>query len=132
VEISVSEAKGKRPITVFHITGEISSYSHQALEDQARQAHAEGMKDLLLDMKDVTFVSSGGIRALNAILKLLRTDAPEESDEAMSKGIRDGSFHSPHLKLVHVSRQIKDIFKLAGVDMLLDIHDDFQKAVDAF
>jgi len=132
MEITVSTATGKKPITVFHITGEISSYSYQELENKAKQAHADGMKDLLLDLKEVSYISSGGIRALNAILKLLRTNAPEESDEAMSKGIRDGSFHSPHLKLVYASEQIMEIFRISGVDMLLEVFDDIQEAIDSF
>jgi anti-anti-sigma regulatory factor len=132
MEISVSTVNAKRPITVFRITGEISSYNYQALEEKARQSHAEGMRDLLIDMKNVTFVSSGGIRALTVILKILHTAPPKDATDAKPDEARDSSSQYPHLKLVNVAHRIKDIFKIAGVDVLLEIHDDFQKAVDAF
>lgn len=132
MEITTSTSNGRRPITVFHIKGEISSNNYQMLEQKAEEAYKGGTRDLLLDLKEVPFISSAGIRALNVIIRLLQTDAPEESDEAMLQGIRDGSFHSPHLKLVNVSRQVKEIFKIAGVDMLVEIHDDFNKAVNSF
>ena len=133
MEISISTVKGKGPITVFRIAGEISSYNYQALEEEARQSHAEGMRDLLIDMANVTFVSSGGIRALTVILKLLHTAAPKDNDEEKSKESQGSAASQfPHLKLVNVPRRIHEIFKIAGVDALLAIYDDFQKAVDSF
>jgi len=42
--------------------------------------------NLLLDLAEVSYISSAGIRALNDSFKLLRTGAPEENDEAMAKG----------------------------------------------
>jgi len=120
MEISISTAKGKRPITVMQSTGEISSYNYQALEEKARQLHTEGMKDLLIDMKGVTFVSSGGIRALTMILKMLHTP-PSEGSEKVS-----------HFKIVNVAGRIKQIFKIAGFDTVRDIQDDFKTAVDSF
>ncbi len=132
MEITISQEKGRRPVTVFHVTGEINSNTYQEFEQKARVAYNAGMRDLLVDLAKCEYVSSAGIRALSSIQTMLRTDAPEESDEAMSKGVRDGTWKSPHLKLVNVSPRVHEVLKMAGVDMLLDIHDDLQKAIDSF
>jgi anti-anti-sigma factor len=132
MDIVVSQEKGRRPVTVFHVTGEINSATYEQFEQQARDAYAAGTRDLLIDLAACDYVSSAGIRALNTLVKLLRTDSPQESDEAMSKGLRDGTWKSPHLKLVNVSKRIADTLKMAGVDMLLEMHDNLKEAIDSF
>lgn len=132
MDIVVSQEQGRKPVTVFHITGAVDSSNYMELQQKATEAHEAGMRDLLIDLAKVDYVSSAGIRVLNDILKMLRTDAPAESDEAMSKGLRDGTWRSPHLKLVHVPRYVAEAFRIAGVDMLLEMYDDPAKAVASF
>jgi anti-anti-sigma regulatory factor len=132
MEIVVSNAQGSRPVTVFTMTGTLDSATNVQFEEQARKAHAGGTRDLVLDLKGVDYVSSAGIRALNVILKLLQTDAPEDSQEAMSKGLREGTWKSPHLKLANPNRFVVETFKNSGMDMLFEMYDDVQKAVESF
>jgi stage II sporulation protein AA (anti-sigma F factor antagonist) len=132
MEIAVTQEQGSRPVTVFTITGTIDSATSAQLQEQAQQAHQSGTRDLIVDLKGVDYVSSAGIRALNAILKMLRTDAPGESEEAMSKGLRDGTWKSPHLKLVNANRFVMETFKVAGMDMIFEIFDDLKKAIASF
>jgi len=133
MEVSVSQEKiGKRPITVFKVTGDITSNTYQEFEAKARDAFDKGMKDLIVDLADCGYVSSAGIRALNSILIMLRTDDRKESDEAMNKGIRDGTWKSPHLKLVKANKRVQEVFRIAGVDMLMDVHTTMKKALESF
>jgi anti-anti-sigma factor len=132
MEIAISQAQGSRPVTVFTVTGTIDSATYQQLEQQAREAHAAGTHDLVIDLAGVHYVSSAGIRALNNILKFLQTDAPEDSQEAMSQGLRDGTWRSRHLKLAGANKHIIDAFKIAGVDMLLEMYPDAAKAVASY
>jgi anti-anti-sigma factor len=132
MDIEISHAQGRKPITVFRIRGEINVTSYLQLEQQAREAHAAGTRDLILDLTEVPYVSSAGIRALDNIFKLLRTDAPEESSEAMRQGLRDGTFKSPHLKLVNLSPRVLDALTIAGVDMLLEMHRTLPDAIESF
>ena len=132
MDIEVSQEQGRRPVTVFRIKGEINITTYEQLEQQARAAFNAGARDLLLDLTDVTYISSAGIRALNNIFKLLRSDAPEESDEAMRQGLSDGTFKSPHLKLLGPSPRVLEVLKIAGVDMLLQIHSSRKDAIASF
>jgi len=132
MDIAISQAQGSRPVTVFTITGTVDSATYQQLEQQARAAHASGAHDLVLDLKGVDYVSSAGIRALNVILKLLQTDSPQDSDEAMSQGLRDGTWKSPHLKIAGANKYIAEAFKIAGMDMLIEMYPDAAKAVASY
>jgi anti-anti-sigma factor len=132
MDIEVTQEQGRRPVTVFRVRGEINISTYEQLEQKAREAHAAGMRDLLLDLAEVTYISSAGIRTLNNLFKLLRSDAPEESDEAMRRGISDGTFKSPHLKLLKPSARVLEVLKIAGVDMLLQVHSNLKDAIASF
>ncbi len=132
MDIEISHEQGRKPVTVFRIRGEVNITTYEQLEKQARDAQASGTRDLLLDLTEVTYVSSAGIRALNNIFKLLRSDAPEESDEAMRRGLSDGTFKSPHVKLLNPTSRVVEVLKIAGVDMLLEIHQNRKDALASF
>jgi len=132
MEIVISHETGSRPVTVFRPHGDIDASNYQEFEQKVREAHAAGMRDLLLDLSEVPYVSSAGVRALHSIFMLLRGTLPSESDEAMKVGLRDGSFKSPHLKLLNVSGRTLETMKIAGLDMFIEIHDHLKKAVASF
>jgi hypothetical protein len=130
VEITVSQAQGRVPVTVFHIKGAITS--NEELEQQARAAFDGGMRNLLLDLSDVPYMATSGLRALHSIYTLLRSDRSDESDEAVRIGIASGTFVSPHLKLLKPSPHVLQALKVAGYDMFLEIHRDHKRALASF
>jgi anti-anti-sigma factor len=132
VEIVVSQETGRVPVTIFHISGEIAAGSYKELEQQADEAFEAGMRDLLLDLTAVTFLSSSGLRAFHHIFTLLRTDSAEDSDATVRKGVMAGTYKSPHLKLLRPSRTVLKVLQVSGFDMFLDVHSDLQEAVDSF
>ncbi len=132
MEIIVAHQQGRVPVTVFHVKGDIDHSSYEQLQDTAQQAYTAGTRNLLLDLAEVPYVSSAGIRALTHIFNMLRADAPQESDAAMRKGLRDGTFHSPHLKLLQPTPRVASVLKTMGADMLVEIHTDLQAAIASF
>lgn len=130
MEISVSQEQGNVPVSVFHVKGDLRS--EDELLSQAKNAYESGARNILLDLSDVRFMSSSGLRAIHKIFDMLRTDAPDESDEAMRAGISAGTFTSPHIKLFKPQKNVLEVLKLAGYDMFLEIHQDYKKAIDSF
>src|SRR5947199_295698 len=122
MQINVSSQPGRVPITIFQIVGDIDTSNYDQLQEQARQAHAAGAANMVLDLTHVGYISSAGIRALNSIYVLLRTDAPAESDAAVRQGINAGTFKSPHLKrLRHLLHLDLNLARLALVSVLDDV-----------
>jgi anti-anti-sigma regulatory factor len=77
-------------------------------------------------------VSSAGLRALNSLFQRLRSLAPEGTDEEMRKGIREGTFRSGHLKLAGVSKDVRQVLDISGLDMYLEILPDVKTALASF
>ncbi len=132
MELVVSHEQGRVPVTVFRVKGDIDMTTSEELLEQARQVFEAGTTNLLIDLAEVLYMSSAGIRALNSIFNRLRTDSPAESDEAMRKGLAAGTFKSPHLKLLNPSSAVRQVLSMTGIDMFLEIHRNLKDAVASF
>jgi len=132
MEITVSQEQGRVPVTVLRIKGDVNAASADQFQAQARQAYDEGTRNMLIDLSQVRLMSSAGLRVLHTIFIMLRSDVPEENDAAVRKGLADGTFKSPHLKLLNPSKNNREVLRTAGFDMFLEIHDDLKQAVASF
>lgn len=130
MDISVWHEHARVPVAVVRVKGKI--YSNEELEAKARELYAAGIRNILIDLSDVPYMASAGLRALHAIYALLRADTPEESDDAVRRGIAAGTWTSPHLKLLKPNRNVLQVLRTAGYDMFLEIHSDFNRAVASF
>jgi ABC-type transporter Mla MlaB component len=132
MEIVVSQEQGRVPVTVFHITGQIDGSTAGDLDRQARQAYEQGTRALLLDLKDVPYMSSAGLRALNSIFTLLRGQVSPEEEQAVGAAIRAGTYKASPLKLLNPSKKVLEVLKMMGYDMFLDIHTNSKEAIASF
>lgn len=119
-------------VTVFHVKGEINTHTHEQLHQAMKAAYDAGARNMVLDLTDVPYMSSAGLRLLSMMMKQLRSDAPSESPEAMSKGILAGTFTSPHLKLVNPKPLVMEVLHTSGMDMVLQILHSVDDAVATF
>ena len=130
MEINVSQHQGRVPVAVFQITGPVTD--NEELERRAEEVTNAGTPNILLDLSGVPYMATAGLRALHTIYTMLRTDAPEESDEAARKGIAAGTFMSPHLKLLKPTPHVLEVLRASGYDMFLEIHKDLKQALASF
>ncbi len=129
MEIRVSHEQGRVPITVFHLKGELNH--QEPLHSRVQEAYDAGTRNLLLDMEDVPYISSAGLRVLHYAYNLFNS-GEQQSSRDVRRGIVSGDYKSPHLKLLRPSKNAMKALSLAGYDMFLDIHDDRKYAVSTF
>lgn len=129
MQIEVVHDQGNTPVTVLRLTGDLTA--EEPLLGQAQAEYAAGARNLLLDLSNVNYVSSAGLRALHSIYLLLRDADPTDSAQAVS-GIAHGTYKSPHLKLLSPSKNAAKALGVAGYDMFLDIFDSYPKAIASF
>jgi anti-anti-sigma factor len=132
MSIDVSSVEGRVPVTVFHIKGDIDVNSYEDLQFRVKEAYDGGARNLLLDLSEVGYISSAGLRAINSIVKLLQANSPEESDQAISRGLRDGTFKSPHVKLLKPQASVQKVLKTSGFDMFVESYNNLKDAVASF
>jgi anti-anti-sigma factor len=120
------------PLTVIHLKGSLDTAAYHQLQSHSRKAYESGMRNLLLDMREVTYISSGGLRALMDLLKLMSSDLSAESREAMLLQPNSAPFKSSHFKLLDPPDQVRKVLTMAGIDIFLDIQDNYEEAVASF
>ena len=130
--ITTEEIQGRVPVTVFHLKGDLDGNTYEQFQKKAEEAFQSGTRYLLLDLSQVPFISSAGIRGLHYVFNLSRSDSVVESDQAISKGLRDGTFKSPHLKLLNPNQNVSNLLKVTGYDMFLEVHHNLKEAVESF
>ncbi len=132
MDISVTSEQHVVPVTVFRIRGDIDIASYQDLEAKAREAFAQGTRNLVLDLSEVGYISSAGLRAIHAVFMLLSDASGGGTGDEVGRGLRDGTFKSPHLKLLNPSPFVREVLQTTGFDMFLEIHRDLKEAVASF
>src|SRR3972149_7695299 len=127
MEIKVSTMTGRVPVTVAHVEGNVDISTADVFWANILSLIEGGARHILLDMEHVPFMSSAGLRALHQIFNKLREVNEENvTDEEMKKGISDGTYKSPHLKLLNLSENSKVAFETAGFDLYIETFTDLQ------
>jgi anti-anti-sigma factor len=134
MEIKVSTENGRVPITIMHIDGDIDSGTANLFQTKAGELIKNGARYILVDLAHCPYMSSASLRALHEIFKELNTIHPDAtlSEDEIKKGINAGTYKSPYLKLLNVSKDTKTVFKTSGFDMFLESYDDMKKAIASF
>jgi len=124
MEITVSQRQARVTITVLQPRGEIDSTNYEEFSDAAREAIESGAQYLLLDLDEVTYMSSAGLRAINEIFLMFRKKYPDEVSSTEEKSRR--------LKLLRPQERVAQVLAISGVDSFLQAYGDLQDALASF
>ncbi len=107
--LSFTVTRPNKITTVLHLQGRIDSSNETVLREQASRLHTEGARHLLLDLSQVDYISSAGLRAIHTIYKLY---TPAEEIKSWQP---DGDvYKTPYFKLLCPSPQVYGVLNLAG------------------
>ncbi len=136
MEITISQTQGRVAVSIIRISGQLDSQTYQDLIAKAREVITTGAKDVLLDLGDLTYISSAGLIALHTIALLVRGETLPGSDQGWSTlkvmdRTRDGGLQK-HIKLLNPRPEITDVLEMVGYSAFFEVFTDLQKAVDSF
>lgn len=136
MHITVSQAQGKVPVTVIKLDGQLDGQSYQDLIAKAREVYAGGARNFLIDLSDLTYISSAGLVALHTVALLARGEALPDT-EAGWAAIRSvsrttGGGIQQHVKLLKPRDEIKNVLDMVGFSAAFEIHTDLDTAVNSF
>jgi anti-anti-sigma regulatory factor len=136
MNISISQIQGNVPVTVVKVDGQLDGQSYQDLINRTREAYQAGWRDFLVDMTDLTYISSAGLVALHSLALLLKgeelpdTEAGWAAYRSMSKTSSGGQ--QAHLKLLNPRSEVKSVLDMVGFTTVFDIFTDLDEAVKSF
>jgi len=135
MEITVTQEKGKVPVSVVHIKGELDTSSYHELVNTAQALYSAGARSLLLDLTDLEFISSAGIASLHIVTKMFRGEKadPEDVWDTFKELDRDRERRlQKHIKLFNPSPEVDYILDILGFKQVFEIYTDLEEAIDSF
>ncbi|MBV6396053.1 MAG: hypothetical protein HFACDABA_01641 [Anaerolineales bacterium] len=125
--LTLTVSRPSAAVTVLHLQGRVDSASENLVREQATRLHSEGARHLLLDLTQVDYISSAGLRAIHVLYKLF---TPAEEIKAWKP---DGDvYKSPYFKLLCPSPQIYGVLNLAGFLHNIPFFTNLNDALESF
>ena len=100
-------------INIFKLNGRLDSNTSQGFEKQVFQAIYDGSKSMIIDFKDLDYISSAGLRVILKATKAIKRE--------------DGQ-----IMLCSMQDYVKEVFEIAGFDSFLPIVGTMDDALNAF
>ncbi len=134
MQITVSTEQGN--VAVLQLAGHLDGQSYQDLIMKAQEIIGDGAKNILLDLGELTYISSAGLVALHAISMLLRGEKAPDPEQGWSTlksmdRTRDGGLQK-NLKLLNPQEQVISVLDMVGFTEFFEVFTDRQKAIDSF
>jgi anti-anti-sigma regulatory factor len=138
MEIILSKEHGAVPVSVMKLRGALDSSTYEQFITEAQALFDSGARDLLIDMAELTFLSSAGIAALHRVSRVFRGEKRSVSDESWAAMRVVNSPHDTgftfqkHIKLLNPNEAIQDVLDTVGFQAYFQIFTDQQKAIESF
>lgn len=134
--MSVSEAKGNVPVTVIKIDGQLDGQNYQDLISKAQELYKAGTRDFLLDLSELTYISSAGLVALHSMALLARGEELPDTEGGWSAyrsmGRSSEAGMQKHVKLLNPRSEVMGVLDMVGFSNVFEIYTDLNEAVMSF
>ena len=136
MNISTTKEAGRVDVTVLRVEGQLDGQSYQDLIVKAKDLFNAGARDFLLDLSDLTYISSAGLVALHSIALLLKGEEIPDTEHgwsayrSMGRGSEAGM--QTHIKLLNPREEVKSVLEMVGFDKVFEIFTDRNEAVNSF
>jgi anti-sigma B factor antagonist len=100
-------------INIFKLNGRLDSNTSQGFENKIFQAIDDGSKSMIIDFKDLDYISSAGLRVILKATKALKREEGK-------------------MMLCDMQDYVKEVFEIAGFDSFLPIVSTMDDALQAF
>ncbi|NCF64349.1 MAG: STAS domain-containing protein [Chloroflexi bacterium] len=138
INVTVDKVEERVPVTVIRLEGELEASNYGSLIAQTQELYTEGTRDLLLDLENVSFVSSSGLVALHRMALIMRGETLEDAEEgwgafhAISRDLDSADSPEMHFKLLRPQLLVRKVLDTAGFSDIMPIFEDEETAVASF
>ncbi len=136
MEITVSQEQGRVTVSVIRVSGQLDGQSYQNLIAKAREVVESGTQNILLDLSDLTYISSAGLVSLHTIALMTRGEELPDLEQGWSTlksmdRTRDGG-KQKHLKLLNPRPEVTSVLDMVGFSTFFEAFTDKKTAIDSF
>lgn len=136
MEMKSSAVSGSPSIVILDLDGELDASNYLDVIDRVRQLYAGGTRQLVIDLSDLTFLSSSGLVSLHSAALVMRGEEPPSPElgwsafHAIATDVEQG--FEACCKLVNPRGRVLKTLEMTGFNTFLEIFDDTDAAVHSF
>ena len=134
--VTIEQVEGGAPVTVLGIHGDLDYSNYLEVIEKAREAHAAGVRNLIIDLSDVPYMGSSGLFALHSVALLMMGQEPPDpesgwdSHHALDRTLSSG-LHA-YVKLLGPQPRVDQVLERTGMKRFFEIHTDRDQAIGSF
>ena len=131
MEINVTLHEGKEPIAIMHLKGDIDASNFIEITDKAEETLNNPSPYLIIDLTDVTSISSTGLAAIHKIA-LLYSGVPQNVEENSNPDFTHSSNARKYVKLLNPQPEVDKTLAAAGLKLFFKVFKDLESAIASF
>lgn len=133
LQIDVSQEKD---VLILKPVGQLDGQTYQEFISKAKESYQTGARNMLLDLSELTYISSAGLVAIHFIALLSRGESVPDTENGWAAlksadRSREGGIQK-NVKLLNPHAEVLRILDMVGFTTFFEIFDDKQKAIDSF
>ena len=136
MEINSQSVPGSSTLAVLDLNGELDASNYLDVIEHVRRLYKAGTRQLVIDLSDVSFLSSSGLVALHSAALVMRGEEPPSPDlgwsafHAIASDVEEG--FETCCTLANPQGRVRKSLEMTGFSSFLRIYDDVDSAVGAF
>ncbi len=137
MEIKTSTVPGSSNIAILELNGELDASNYLDVIDRVRQLYQAGARQLVIDLSDVSFLSSSGLVALHSAALVMRGDEPPSPElgwsafHAIASDVEQEGFERC-CTLANPQGRVRKTLEMTGFSNFLHMYDDRDAAIQSF
>jgi anti-anti-sigma regulatory factor len=136
MDITVSEKQGNVPVTIIKLDGQLDGQNYQTVIAKAKDLFQGGARDFILDLSDLTYISSAGLVALHSVALLVKGEELPDTNQGWSTyrslGRTSSAGLQNHIKLLSPRDEVRNVLDMVGFANVFEIFTDLDEAVKSF
>jgi len=136
MEIIISQNQDTSPVSIMQLKGALDGNTYEYFITEAQKLYDAGLRNLIVDMTGLTFLSSAGIAALHRIARVFRGEDRTTMEEGWSAihvmGRDRNNGFQEHIKLLNPNERIQDVLDMVGLKTFFEIYTDIHPAIASF
>jgi anti-anti-sigma regulatory factor len=136
MEMTSGTVSGSPNIVILSLNGELDASNYLDVIDRVRQLYDGGARQLVIDLSDLSFLSSSGLVSLHSAALVMRGEEPPSPDlgwsafHAIASDVEQG--FETCCKLVNPKGRVRKTLEMTGFNTFLEIFDDTESAIHSF
>ena len=134
MEITVSFHQANEPVAVMNIKGNVDASNYIEIVNKAQEIYNNPVRNLILDLSEVPFISSAGLVAIHKIALIYSGGKQEVEQEG--KETRPDFTHNANarkrVKLLNPQPEVDRTLETTGLELFFKVFDNLDTALKSF